>query len=127
MNEVRKLLESRFPGLHARIEQTFIEAEARYNRQAKQAPSEFLLEHTRRTAAIAHKIAAMEGVDALLPVLVALYHDAGKFHEGEYHKDDAPEEEHAAVLAGSMLAEFGVERNDIEAVLEALRALYDDR
>ena len=26
-----------------------------------------------------------------------------------------------------MLAEFGVERSDIEAVLEALRALYDDR
>jgi hypothetical protein len=58
---------------------------------------------------------------------VALYHDAGKFHDGEYHKDDIPEEEHAAVLAGRMLAEFGVERSDIEAVLEALRALYDDR
>ena len=92
MNEVRKLLESRFPGLHARIEQTLVEAEANYNRQTKQAPSEFLLEHAQRTAAIAHKLAAMEGADALLPVLVALYHDAGKFHEGEYHKDDVPEE-----------------------------------
>ena len=127
MNEVRKLLESRFPGLHARIEQTLVEAEARYNRQTRQAPSEFLLEHTQRTAAIAHKLAAREGVNSFLPVLVALYHDAGKFHEGEYHKDDVPEEEHAAMLAGTMLAEYGVERADIEAVLEALRALYDDR
>ena len=127
MNEVRKLLESRFPGLHARIEQTLVEAEARYNRLTKQAPSEFLLEHTQRTAAIAHKLAAREGVNSFLPVLVALYHDAGKFHEGEYHKDDVPEEEHAAMLAGTMLAEYGVERADIEAVLEALRALYDDR
>ena len=127
MNEVRKLLESRFPGLHARIEQTLVEAEARYNCQTKQAPSEFLLEHTQRTAAIAHKIAAMERVDALLPVLVALYHDAGKFHEGEYHKDDVPEEEHAAILAGRMLSEAGAERADIEAVRTALRALYDDR
>ncbi len=58
---------------------------------------------------------------------MALYHDSGKFHDGEYHKDDMPEEEHAAVLAGRMLAEFGVERSDIEAVLEALRALYNDR
>jgi hypothetical protein len=38
-----------------------------------------------------------------------------------------PEEEHAAVLAARMLAEFGVEASDIEAVLQALRALYDDR
>jgi HD superfamily phosphodiesterase len=127
MNEVRKLLESRFPGLHARIEQTLVEAEARYNRQTKQAPSEFLLGHTQRTAAIAHMLAAREEVDPFLPVLVALYHDAGKFHEGEYHKDDVPEEEHAAILAGRMLAEAGAERADIEAVRTALRALYDDR
>lgn len=127
MDEVRKLLESRFPGLHARIEQTLVEAEAHYNRQAKHGPSEFLLEHTQRTAAIAHTISAMEGVDPFLPALVALYHDAGKFHAGEYHKDDIPEEEHAAMLAGTMLAEFGMERGEIDTALGALRALYDDR
>jgi HD superfamily phosphodiesterase len=127
MNAVRTMLESRFPGLHSRIEKMLVEAEARYNQQTSQAPSEFLLEHARRTAAIAHTISGMEGVDPFLPALVALYHDAGKFHDGEYHADDIPEEEHAAVLAGSMLAEFGAERSDIEAVLEALRALYDDR
>ena len=127
MNDVRNMLETRFPGLHARIEKMLVEAEARYNDQTNQAPSKFLLEHTRRTAAIAHKISGMEGVDSLLPALVALYHDAGKFHEGEYHKDDVPEEEHAAVLAERMLAEFGVERRDIDSVLAALRALYDDR
>jgi HD superfamily phosphodiesterase len=127
MNDVRNMLETRFPGLYTHIEKMLVEAEARFNRQSNQAPSEFLVEHARRTAAIAHKISAMEEVDSLLPVLVALYHDAGKFHDGEYHKDDVPEEEHAALLAGSMLAEFGVERGDIEAALGALRALYDDR
>ena len=113
MNEVRKLLEARFPGLHQRIEQTLVEAEARYNRQSQQPASEFLLEHTRRVAAIARKLALSEGVDPVLPVLVALYHDAGKFHEGEYHKDAVPEEEHAAVIAGRMLAEHGLQRADI--------------
>ncbi|HWP11048.1 MAG TPA: HD domain-containing protein [Ramlibacter sp.] len=127
MNDARKLLEPRFPGLHARIEQTLVECEARFNRQTKQPPSEFLLEHTQHTAAIACKLAVREGVDPFLPVLVALYHDAGKFHEGEYHKDSVPEEEHAARIAGSMLAEYGVQRADIDAVLQALRALYDDR
>jgi HD superfamily phosphodiesterase len=127
MNDVRNLLEARFPGLYARIEKMLVESEARYNHESNQAPSEFLLEHARRTAAIAHKLSRMEGIDPFLPALVALYHDAGKFHDGEYHADDIPEEEHAAVLAGSMLAEFGVQRVDIDAVLAALRALYDDR
>jgi HD superfamily phosphodiesterase len=127
MNDVLNMLEDRFPGLHTRIEKMLVESEAQYNQQTNQAPSEFLMEHTRRTAAIAHKISRMEEVDTFLPSLVALYHDAGKFHEGEYHKDNIPEEEHAAVLARNMLAEFEVKRSDIEAVLEALRALYDDR
>lgn len=127
MNDVRNVLEARFPGLHAAIEQVLVDSEARYNRQTNQAPSEFLLEHTRRTAAIAHRISGMEGVDPFLPILVALFHDSGKFHEGEYHKDDIPEEEHAAVLAEKMLSEFGVEHSDVVAVLEALRALYNDK
>jgi uncharacterized protein len=127
MNEVRKLLETRHPGLHARIEEALVEAEARYNSKNRLAPSEFLLEHTRRTAAIARKLAEREGVDAFLPVLVALYHDAGKFHEGEYHRDAVPEEEHAAILAGRMLAEHGMARASIDAVQTALRALYDER
>lgn len=127
MNNVRNVLEARFPGLYASIEIMLVEAEARYNQQAGQAPSEFLLEHTKRTAAIAHKIAAMEGVDTFLPVLVALYHDAGKFHEGAYHQDRIPEEEHAALLAEKMLTEVGLERPAIASVLQALRALYDER
>ena len=62
MNDVRNMLETRIPGLHARIEKMLVESEARYNQQTNQAPSEFLLEHARRTAAIAHKISGMEGV-----------------------------------------------------------------
>jgi HD superfamily phosphodiesterase len=127
MNEVRKLLESRFPGLHARIEQTLAESEARYNGRSAKAPSQFLLEHTQHTAAIARTLALRERVDPFLPVLVALFHDAGKFHDGEYHQDDVPEEEHAAALAATMLAGHGMERAEIELALQALRALYDDK
>ncbi len=126
MNAVRNGLEARHPGLYASIEMMLVEAEARYNRQSGQAPSEFLLEHTRRTAAIAHKLAAMEAVDSFLPTLVALYHDAGKFHEGAYHQDRIPEEEHAALLAQQMLNEFGLELRTIDSVTTALRALYDE-
>ena len=127
MNDVRNVLEERCPGLHDRIAQALIEAEARFNRQSGQPASAFLVEHTRRTAAIALKISRMEGIDPFLPVLVALLHDAGKFHEGAYHADDIPEEEHAANLAERMLAEFGLERAEIDAVRAALRALYNDK
>ncbi len=127
MNDVRNTLEERFPRLHARIEEILVDSESRYNQQTNQAPSEFLLEHTRRTAAIAHKISNMEKVESFLPSLVALFHDAGKFHDGAYHKDDVPEEEHAAVLAEKILTEFEVEQVDIDIVQESLRALYDDR
>ena len=127
MNKVRNVLEARHPGLYARIEKVLVDSEARYNAQSGQAPSEFLLQHTRRVAAIAHKIAAMEQVDPFLPVLVALYHDAGKFHEGAYHQDRIPEEERAALLAERMLNESGLERPAIESVTQSLRALYDER
>ncbi len=127
MNEARDLLEARHPGLLATIEAALVAAETLYNAASGQPPSEFLLEHTRRTTAIAHMISAKEGVDALLPVLVAMFHDAGKFHGGEYHQDGVPEEEHAAILAAQMLADFGLARPDIDAVATALRSLYDER
>ncbi|MHB1121209.1 MAG: HD domain-containing protein [Ramlibacter sp.] len=127
MNDVRNLLEARLPGLQARIEASLADSEARYNRRAGQPASAFLLEHTQRTAAIARTLALREGVDPWGPVLVALFHDAGKFHEGEYHQDGVPEEEHAARLALSLLGEHGVDAAEIGMVLEALRALYDDR
>jgi HD superfamily phosphodiesterase len=127
MNGVRDLLEARCPGLHDDIEQALIDEEARFNRQFGQSASEFLVEHTQRTAAIALKISEMEGIDPFLPVLVALFHDAGKFHEGEYHADDVPEEEHAANLAEHMLGEYGLQCDEIDAVRTALRALYNDK
>lgn len=127
MNEVRELLQPRFPGLHARIEAALAESEANYDRRAGQAATGFLLEHTQRTAAIARTLALQEGVDPWTPVLVALFHDAGKFHEGQYHQDDVPEEEHAARIAAELLGEHGVAAAEIEVVLHALRALYDDR
>src|SRR3972149_3375799 len=127
MDDVRNVLEARFPGLHAAVERLLVDSEARYNHQTNQAPSEFLLDHTRRTAAIAYRISGMEGVDPFLPLLVALFHDAGNFHDAEYHKDAIREEGHAGALAEKMLPKFGVADSDFVAVREARRALYNDK
>ncbi|WP_220635180.1 hypothetical protein [Georgfuchsia toluolica] len=45
MNEMRAILDSHFHRLYARIEKFLVKTEAKYNDQAGQAPSEFLLEH----------------------------------------------------------------------------------
>jgi putative nucleotidyltransferase with HDIG domain len=127
MNDLRQMLERHLPGLFGRVETLLIEAEARYNRNVGQARSEFLVDHSRRTAAIAQVIARLEGVDPLLPAVVALLHDAGKFNDGAYHADDLPEEEHAAVLAGQLLAEADMAPDAIATVQESLRALYDEK
>lgn len=127
MNNVRSLLDARIPGLYAVIEKMLVEVEAQHNVQTGRASSEYLLEHSRRTAAIAIKIARLEEVDAFLPTLVTLFHDAGKFHEGKYHNDGLPEEERAALLAEKMLTDFRLERSAIGVVIEALRAMYDER
>ena len=97
MNEVRKLLESRLSRA-ARAHR----ADARRGRGALQPPepgrrprnSCWSTRGTRRPSRTRWPL--RKGVDPFLPVLVALYHDAGKFHDGGYHQDDVPEEEHAA-------------------------------
>ena len=127
MNDHRSLIESRYPGLYGGIVDILADAEACYNARSGQAPTRFLLDHTLRVAAIATMLCEMEQVDPFLPILTALFHDAGKFHDGEYHRDDVPEEEHAARIAGRMLVEHGLVPDHINLVLAALRALYDDR
>jgi HD superfamily phosphodiesterase len=127
MNKAGNILDACFPGLYADIEKMLAAAEAQHNVQTGRAPSTYLLEHSRRAAATAIKIARMENVNPFLTTLVALYHDAGKFHEGKYHNDGIPEEERAALLAEKMLTDFGLRRGDILTVTEALRAMYDER
>lgn len=127
MNDVRQILEARYPGLYDKIVGTLVEAEAKFNARIGQAPSKFLLEHTLRTSVIAKKLCEMDEIDPFLPMLVALFHDAGKFNGGEYHRDEIPEEERAALIADRILSEYELGTDDIDHVLIALRALYDDR
>lgn len=127
MNTVRILLESRYPGLYSSIVSTLTEAEATFNARNGEAPSQFLIGHTLRVTAIARTICEMEEIDSFLPTLVALFHDAGKFHDGEYHTDEIPEEEHAAIIADRILVRHGLVADDIDTVLTALRTLYDER
>lgn len=118
------VVESRFPGLIGRLRQIIEELERRYD--GREHSESFLWEHTLHVASIAYQLARSENADPLIPVIAALFHDAGKFAEGEYHKDQTVEEEESARIAGALLKESGMSARDIHRVLSGLKALYHE-
>jgi HD superfamily phosphodiesterase len=116
-----------YPGLIEKVKETIEASEREYEGKRAGDGGGFLWEHTVLVASLAHDLAVSEGLDPVLPAVAALFHDAGKFSGGEYHKGDRPEEEGAAALAASALAEKGARASDIVKVRNALRALYDEK
>ena len=86
----------------------------------------FLVDHTVQVCALVFRLCRLQQVNAEVPVLVGLFHDAGKFHHGSYHKTDVPEEEHSALFARELLNNYGFDTHIIDSVAAAIRALYDE-
>ena len=84
----------------------------------------FLVDHTVQVCAVVFRLCRLQQVDAHVPVLVGLFHDAGKFHHGSYHEAGVPEEEHSASLARELLNNYGLDTHVIDSVCTAIRALY---
>ena len=122
----RDLIENRFPGLIEEIRRIIEDSEKSYEKKSDMHPS-FLWEHTTHVAAFSFQLAAAEKIDPLLPVLSALFHDAGKFSGGRYHQNNLREEETAAGIAGRVLRKSGVNARDVRRVASGLRALYHDK
>jgi len=127
-----QLVEARLPGLLGKLRQAVEDSEKAYEgKDAKDAESEsHLWEHTEHVASLAFKLARAEGMEdaaALVPVLAALFHDAGKFAGGEYHGEDTIEEEESAKVARRLLSGSGLKAADLRAVLRGLGALYNEK
>jgi HD superfamily phosphodiesterase len=120
-------ISERYPGLIEKAKGTIEASEREYGGKQVGDGEGFLWEHTVVVASLAHELALAEGLDPVLPDVAALFHDAGKFSGGEYHKGDRPEEEGAAALAASALEREGARASDIAKVRNALRALYDEK
>ncbi len=116
-----------YPGLVEKARDIIESSEREYERGRTGRDGGFLWEHTVHVASLAHDLATAEGLDPVLPAVVALFHDAGKFRGGEYHKGERPEEEDAAALAVSALVDAGARASDIAKVRNALGALYDEK
>ena len=118
-------IKSRFPGLLEKVHQVFRDTENAYEDSDTQ--ESFLWEHTMHVASIANRLAQAEGMDPMIPVVAALFHDAGKFAEGHYHSDGTIEEEESARIAEPLLRQFGMKASDIRKVLSGVQALYNEK
>ncbi len=116
-----------YPGLVEKARDIIEASEKEYDGKEPGREGGFLWEHTVHVASLAYDLAVSEGLDPVLPVLAALFHDAGKFRGGKYHEGDRPEEEDSAALAVSALEDAGARASDIAKVRNALRALYDEK
>jgi putative nucleotidyltransferase with HDIG domain len=123
---VAQAIESRFPGLMAKVREVIQDSEKAYD--GSNAGSEsFLWEHTQHVTAIAYRLALEEGYDPHITAVAALFHDIGKFTGGRYHRDETVEEEESARIAERLLPGHGMKKDDIRKVLAALRALYNEK
>ncbi len=129
-NDLEDLISPKYPQLIERIRQLIEDSERRFSKAKnceKESVDSFLWEHTIHVAAIARKIALAEEANAVDAVIVALFHDSGKFHEGHYHSDDIPEEEEGIRLAEVVLTEQGMDKEKISAITSSLNALYNEK
>ncbi len=118
------MIESRFPGLIEKIRRVIQESENRYEGR-KGSSDSYLWEHSQHAASIAFQLAQAGKIEPIIPVVAALFHDAGKFAGGKYHSDDdTVEEEESARIADEILQQVGMRPSDIRKVLAGLRALY---
>jgi len=119
-----RAVNSHYPGL-VEIVKRIIEASEKEYTGKKGATESYLWEHTTHVASLGYQLAKAEKREPLLPIIAALFHDAGKFAGGRYHSHEMAEEEDAARLAKSVLREAGMSAGGIERITSAIRTLYN--
>lgn len=83
-----------------------------------------LWDHLSRTAGIAEQLGRAEGLDPATCHLAALFHDAGKFHEGKLHGDSLPEEQHSVEVLARLAERHGISEDQVLEISEAILQLY---
>lgn len=128
VKNIEDLIQPHFPGLLTRIQKLIEDSEEEFQKRDRtESEGSYLWEHTLHAANIAQRICLTDNRDPLLPVIAALFHDAGKFIGGHYHEKDTPEEQTAARLAGEILSKKGMDSVQVQAVTEALESLYTEK
>jgi len=122
-HEWGRLLNAGHPGFLEEVLRRIQDSEREYTGMEGDS---FLVDHTVQVCALLYRLCRLQEVDAEIPVLVGLFHDAGKFYHGSYHTMDVPEEEHSALFARGLLNNYGFDTHIIDSVTIAIQALYDE-
>jgi len=93
---------------------------------ARAPSSDSLWDHLLRTARITENLGREEGLDPIVCRLAGLFHDAGKFHNGELHGDDLPEEHWSADVLRRLASDHGIDGTHVELIADAILQLYRD-
>jgi HD superfamily phosphodiesterase len=83
-----------------------------------------LWDHLSRTAEIAEQLGRAEGIDPMTCRLAALFHDAGKFHDGQLHGDSVPEEQRSVEVFGQFAQTHGLPDSRVAEISDAILQLY---
>ncbi len=126
-SNIHDIISPRYPRLIEAVKDIIEEAEKAFNENNYPGiESSSLWDHTLQVASMASSIALKEEIDVFIPVVVGLFHDTGKFYQGQYHITDIPEEQHSRMIAKEVLRQHGMPHDEIQAVADALNALYND-
>ena len=125
--EIRSLIEPSFPGLLDKVREIIEESESKYVKNREGEKHSFLWEHTICVATFALVLCRVEKEDPSIPVVAALFHDIGKFDQGQYHQEDTPEEKISARIADEILPAFGLKEDEIKIIVSGLTALYAEK
>jgi HD superfamily phosphodiesterase len=116
-------IEARYPGLAEKIKGIIEESEKKFSRDPERTDS-YLWEHSTQVASLSYELARAAKMEPVIPAVAALFHDAGKFADGQYHDEERVEEEKSASIADRMGREAGMKPGDVRRLTSGLRALY---
>ena len=119
-------LKPQFPHLLRNIKKVIEKTEKDFSSKENREDESFLWEHTLLVSTIAYEICVTQGEPPLLPLIASLFHDAGKFHRGEYHANNISEEQYSAELAEQILSKQGMKQSQIYEITSSLESLYDE-
>ena len=122
MNTVKTQEHTSFAAVETALLERVQTEEAEHGRNDK--PSNSLWDHLQRVAQIAERLGMAEGVDPLACRLAGLFHDAGKFGGGSYHKGDKPEEERSVAALRELTEGAGLDPSLVDRVEESILQLY---
>ena len=86
-----------------------------------------LFDHSLRVAKFSRKIARSEkSVSEDIAFLGGLFHDAGKFKNGQYHVDGENEEYRSAKIVKQLLPQYGYNKQIVDKIVTAIQDLHQD-